>query len=211
MGMGLVIVNDSYCDVFNTTDIYNLNYFVKEAKEVAEFISEIYNIYRPWEKDCLEEFFLEKMRWQTIFYQYSDFSFVVVSNSFTQKNIDRKIDEFMQVQYEFAEKICPVVAFKTINEKEISVLLVTEDSKKTSIKVIVENNSFNLYFTNSKLIERYFDITTTDLKKLIDDCRNFNELVTILSEKLNIPLNISFEEVRRNQKKLNACKFDTRR
>lgn len=210
IGLGLVIANANYSDVFNTADIYNLDFFVKETESVADFISEIYNIYRPWEKECLEEFFLEKMRWQTIFYQYRGSSFVVVSNSFTEKNIEKKTDEFMQVQYEIAEKISPVVAFKTINEKEISVFLVTGDSKKASIKIVVEKNMFGFSFTNSKLIENFFDIKTNDFKKLIDDCCNFNELVTILSEKLKLPLDMTFEKVRRNQKKLNAVKFDTR-
>ena len=209
-GLGLVMVNSNYSDVFNTTDIYNLDFFVKETEEVADFISKIYNIFIPWEKDCLEEFFLEKMRWQTIFYQYNKYSFLVVSNSFTQKNIENKIDDFMQVQNEIVEKISPIVAFKTINEKEISIFLLTDDSKRASIKITMEKNMFVFSFTNSKLIENFFDIKTIDFKKLIDQCCNFNELVTILSEKLKLPLDMNFEKVRRNQKNLNAVKFDTR-
>ena len=69
---------------------------------------------------------------------------------------------------------------------------------------------FVFSFTNSKLIENFFDIKTIDFKKLIDQCCNFNELVTILSEKLKLPLDMNFEKVRRNQKNLNAVKFDTR-
>lgn len=209
--LGLVIANANYCDVFDTTDIYNLRFFVKETEEIAEFIANIYNVYFPWEKECLEEFILEKMRWQTIFYKQNKSSYVVVSDSFTPKNIEKKAVEFIKIQYEFAKEISPVIALKTITEKEVSIFLTMDGSQNATIKAMLDGAGFKCVLENTKLIENFFNVTKTELTTCIENGCDFNELVNLLSKKLNLPLNISFEKVRRNQTRLNACKFDTRR
>lgn len=210
VNLGLIVIGSNYSDVFSITDIYNVKSFVNEAEENAKFIAEVYNIFRPWEIECLEDYLIDNMRWRTFFYQCADESFVVVSDSFTLKNLEKKAIDFINLENKFAETIAPIIALKSIDKKELSITLFVDGLDKSSVSIRLNGKSYKVYWENENIIKKYLNITEDVLNSLITEYCEFEKIVNALSDELKLPLNISFDKVRRDQKRLNAYKFDTR-
>ena len=210
VNLGLIVIGSNYSDVFSITDIYNVKSFVNEAEENAKFIAEVYNIFRPWEIECLEDYLIDNMRWRTFFYQCADESFVVVSDSFTLKNLKKKAIDFINLENKFVETIAPIIALKSIDKKELSITLFVDGLDKSSVSIRLNGKSYKVYWENENIIKKYLNITEDVLNSLITEYCEFEKIVNALSDELKLPLNISFDKVRRDQKRLNAYKFDTR-
>ena len=210
VNLGLIVIGSNYSDVFSITDIYNVKSFVNEAEENAKFIAEVYNIFRPWEIECLEDYLIDNMRWRTFFYQCADESFVVVSDSFTLKNLEKKAIDFINLENKFAETIAPIIALKSIDKKELSITLFVDGLDKSSVSIRLNGKSYKVYWENENIIKKYLNITEDVLNSLITEYCEFEKIVNALSDELKLPLNISFDKVRCDQKRLNAYKFDTR-
>ena len=210
VNLGLIVIGSNYSDVFSITDIYNVKSFVNEAEENAKFIAEVYNIFRPWEIECLEDYLIDNMRWRTFFYQCADESFVVVSDSFTLKNLEKKAIDFINLENKFVETIAPIIALKSIDKKELSITLFVDGLDKSSVSIRLNGKSYKVYWENENIIKKYLNITEDVLNSLITEYCEFEKIVNALSDELKLPLNISFDKVRRDQKRLNAYKFDTR-
>ena len=207
--LGLIILDSNYSDIFTVVDAYNLEDFLEEIKYHCKFICEIYDIKRPWEEDCLEEYLIDKMRRKTFFYPINNNDYVIVSDSFNEKNIEEKALIVLQTQKKLSEKLSPIVAVKTLSD-EICISIFTVDSDKATIHIEYDAHTSNLYFCNKKVIEEHLKIKLTNLDNAIKKCSEFEELVNMVSQMLNLPIDISYKKVSKSPKTFNACKFDSK-
>ena len=93
---------------------------------------------------------------------------------------------------------------------EICISIFTVDSDKATIHIEYDAHTSKLYFCNKKVIEEHLKIKLTNLDNAIKKCSEFEELVNMVSQMLNLPIDISYKKVSKSPKTFNACKFDSK-
>lgn len=196
--IGLYLIDLDY-NAFDSFPSLNFEMFDAVSNKLAKNICDVYNIWKPWQKDAIELTIDNELKMDCRIIDINDRILAITNNWFNRNNIFDFSKEYFNKE---KEKNLFSIPFY-IDEESIEITVYNCHEEKAIIKGTLSNETVMLNVDNRRCINRIFEIKLPN-KMQFD---SIESAVQNLSEALGVPLNISNTILKKNGKKFNAVKI----
>ncbi len=204
---GLFIVNSDMDLCFSATFEIFYKLFDVKVKELSSFVFDIYNIWKPWEKDAFDYYLRNNLKQKAWFFELNESIAVVVSDLFEKEKLHGQASCFLPSQNAYTDLNSYVVYFY-IKIDEFFVSVLSDKYDNSFLKINIQDGKTKFDCNNLINIKKVLGVSTTVFETISKE-NNINDIVKYISEISKFPFYISFDLVNKHPRKYKAIQINS--
>ena len=205
--MGLFLIGCNSDDAFLAANANTYNLFDDKIARISEFVFDIYDIQKPWERKALHSYLLDKMEQKTFFFTIDDNKSAIFSELFEKECFEVQASYFLSSYYPCFEREVIIVGFKLCFDK-LYVFIISDNFEKAFFTISNINDTYMLEYCNVEILQKILKIDEEFLDALCKE-KNFSDITKKLSLLSGLRFDLTYKDVYKQRRKLKATEMNT--